>query len=152
MDTKETKVMLPVNEGPMPSAPSEFTRFDPKTNPIEFGSLDRSAFSQLGDWHNALMKDGTGISYRVGVKERVKDSEGDLATALIMFWLPISERGMKLDDSAIKALRIKAQYVLEQTVLLSSNDTANLIGALMNPPDYMIEDYLRAAPQTRVVR
>jgi hypothetical protein len=137
-------VRLPVNEGPTPQEPAFFRELDSDSNP-EIGGLNRENFAQLGDWYEARMADGCGFAYRIGVKEGVRDSEGDLATAMIMFWLPFA-RGRKPDDAAIKSLENVARRIVTATIVQYSNFYDNLVGMLCSPPKYMIDDLKKDRP------
>jgi hypothetical protein len=144
------KITLPVNEGPESNGPVEFRRFEDHDN-LELGSLDRDAFTHLGGWYSAMAPDNYGFAYRIGIKEGVRDSEGDSATLMIMFFLPLARKGLKLDDIQLKNLESKAKTVLELSVMQASSGYDNLLGTLVSPPKYMVDDFQRDAPYAKIV-
>ena len=131
---------LPVNEGPVPIEPAIFRRFQPDEFPIEIGSLEREAFSYLGDWYQAMRPDGYGVAYRVGVKEGITDQEGDLADLLILFGTPLAKRGLEVSDDIADVLCKQSGTAMEMMVMQASNSHANLLAILMQPPDYMFRE------------
>jgi len=146
------RYILPTNEGPVPNGPTEFRRLDPKQHIPELEDISRESFVHLGDWYSAMREDGCGVAYRIGVKEDVIDSDGDPATAMIMFFTPIAQRDKWIDDAKSSHLEGMARRVLEAAVIQASAIYGNVMGVLRHPPEYMLGDLKRENPEVRIIR
>jgi len=130
--------IVPPAEG-FPKENSLLRVFQHGEMPVEIGSIERGAFSYLGDWKLYMHEDGYGIAHRLGTKERVTDDQGDCATLVLHFVLPIANRGAQIEQETVKRM-----YDMHLPTLINQFTTLahrmygeNIISVAQEPPEWM---------------
>ena len=132
---------LPPAEGPVLRGPTQVRIFEEGEIPVEIGSLEREAFSYIGDWNTYLDQQGYGLAYRFGIKEGFTDSEGDLATLVLHFANPVARRGMKMTTEIIQQQyeRLK-QFVQTFTMQAQQLYGGSILSTNPEPPQWMMKE------------
>lgn len=108
--------------------------------PIKIGSLEKQAFSYLGDWHLFMDKEGYGIAHRLGTKENILDPEGDLATLVLHFYNIISKSGLKMNDEIIHQQEEILKGFVSAFTMRAQEGYGNIISLCTNPPEWMFKE------------
>lgn len=128
---------MPLNEGPVPTEPIVVKRFAPGESGRDFTKIKREELSSLGEWRQAIDQSGYGVAYRIGIKDGVRDSDGDLASLVLFYAIPIAKRGMEMTEAIKEKQYAAARKVMELSVLqMSMNpDCPPIVAALISPPE-----------------
>ncbi len=125
----------------------EFTEFPADDLPFEIGSLERAAFSKLGDWSRLKKENETfGFYYRVGVKEKIRDARGDLATCYLHFVVPFTKEGYLMTPQIQLEVEQRTRLMICLTARLMSEKLGNVLSVGVVPPPYMLEELVRMLP------
>jgi hypothetical protein len=108
--------------------------------PIKLGSLEKQAFSYLGNWHLFMNKKGYGLAHRLGTKENILDSDGDLATLFLHFYSPIAKRELKMTKEIVdKQVELLRRNI--NTFTMKAQETyGSVISICTNPPEWMFKE------------
>ncbi len=129
---------IPPPEGPFSQEPSRLRIFGPNEVPIDVGSLEREAFSYVGNWMTMLDGQGYGIVYRLCTKEDFKDDEGDPNILVLHFAMPAVRRGKKMpDEIAIQKLEQLKKVVQMFTIHAKQTYGDNILSIALEPPEWM---------------
>jgi len=132
----EIRFDLPVNEGSAPSSPRQFFNRD---RPIEVGSLEREAFSELGEWY-FLDKTTFDIAIKMGIKYNFIRFTKESANLIILFGAYLSKVNGSLNEDMIKEGDKTLKDMLNAIIIDASYRYGNVIGVVKNPPQYMLDE------------
>lgn len=128
--------------------PTRLRIFGKGESPVEI-ALRKEDFDYLGEWKIFGLKDAPGydFAYRLGLREKVRDDEGDLTDLAVYFYNPLVKRGFKLTrEIERKYLEILSQTIHLSTLIMYQTSGKNTLSCLMRAPRWMTEDlasYLR---------
>lgn len=126
----------------------EFIEFLGDQLPFEIGSLERRALSCLGEWNRCKMKDAPfGFYYRMGIKEKVIDADGDPATVFLYFVAPFTKEGHAMTPQKEATLDQMLTQLTQISAIAFSQYVGNSIVARVLPPDYMLEELFALLPK-----
>lgn len=126
----------------------ELTEFSGEQLPFEIGSLERHALSYLGDWKSVKSREGHfGFYYRMGIKERVIDADGDPATVFLHFVAPFTKKGHAVTPQIKTTLDQKLAQMVRVSTVAFSQTVDNAVGIRVSPPDYMLRELVALLPK-----
>jgi hypothetical protein len=137
---------LPVNEGPVYRPPADLKTLKPSEFPFEnIGSLERGVL-ELSKWKHKIDEDGYGVAYRTGIKNGIRNPKGKLSKLIIIFGIPLRKQGVEDNEEKNRAQYNKLGGYLREKLIEASKTTPHLIGLVMYPPDYMLEELKEELP------
>ena len=132
---------IPAPEGPVPGVPSRLLEFTAEDKFIEVGSLERGAFSYLGDWDISMNNSGCGVAYRHGLKCDFRDSEGELALLTLHFIASLSRNGQKSTQAMKQRYnQILYKFMKQFTIQMGQEFPGNIISTSLRPPEWMVDE------------
>jgi hypothetical protein len=136
---KEFKV--PLLEGQTSTGETTVRLFSNGEFPVKIGSLEREAFTTLGDWNMAMNKKGYGMAYRMGIKEGLIDDEGDPTSAVMFFLSPLAERGLPMTPAIAKQQYEQFAYVAKIFTLQAQQlYGGNILSLTPQTPKWMFDE------------
>ena len=140
--------MQKIRLGADSEGPYELTEFSGGQLPFEIGSLERHALSYLGDWKRFQSRgDYFGFYYRIGIKERVIDADGDPAKVFLHFVAPFTKEGHAMTPQIQATLDQKLAQMIQTTTVAFSQAVDNAVGVRVSPPDYMLRELVALLPK-----
>ena len=116
-------------------------KIDPGSPPFDIGSLEKSAFSFLGEWQLAMDEDGYGAAHRIATKEGIVDDEGDLITLVLHFSVPIAARGNPMTSEKMAEYRCRRTVLVQRFTLNAAQMfRENVSSAVLPPPSWMMKE------------
>ena len=128
---------------PEPDGVLETTIYEGAEAPDTIGSIEPSELSFLGEWKRHQTRGPQGFYWRMGVKENIRDSQGDPSTAVIYYVSPFTKEGH------VRTPQIEAMYDQElrafleiHTRILSMRYNSVTIAAV-NPTEDMLHELIK---------
>jgi hypothetical protein len=133
---------VPPLESQNRKGPTTVRMFAPNELPIEIGSLEKEAFSYVGNWYTMKGNDGYSMVYRIATKEGLKDAEGDPTTLILYFAVPIKSPGKETMPQEVANKQYESLAKAMKTFTLQAHQKyhTNIMTKGMETPPWMMKE------------
>ena len=105
----------------------------------KIGSLDKESFDYLGGWR-IYLNGSYGFAHRLGIKKNYVDSEGDKSVLFLHFIYNVKEVGKPEVVDITDCYNRNIEKVVTESTVIFANLVDNAVGAVMDPPKYMVDE------------
>lgn len=131
--------ILPPDEGPVPKPYIQLYKMNQKELNINVGSLEKRAFYELSDWR-IIDRGEVDLAFRIGLKIPFLDNRGKISTLLALFGALLYNASNPPSEKRYSEEYTTLYNMLETIVIQNIPQCGNLMGILLEPPQYMLKE------------